>query len=114
MSADTGAVRQRRSGSGSARWTCQLCSQSRNEDDSTSCMTCGRPRGHIPEKYQSRLKEIRSTGDDDYDPEEEFRWSDAWGLICGIILLLVIVALLVWAYFEDQKELRMLSENQEL
>eukprot|EP00434_Breviolum_minutum_P038437 symbB.v1.2.034093.t1/scaffold4322.1/size41248/4 len=51
---------------------------------------------------------------DDFDDEtpidEPFRWSDAWGLICGLILLVFIVTVLSWAYLEDLREARELEE----
>lgn len=52
---------------------------------------------------------------DDYDhddgpPDEPFRWSDAWGLICGLILLVFIICVLTWAYLEDLREARELEE----
>jgi len=47
---------------------------------------------------------------DDYPPDEPFRWSDAWGLICGLILLVFIVCVLTWAYLEDLREARELEE----
>eukprot|EP00440_Ansanella_granifera_P062530 gb/GFBE01067801.1/.p1 GENE.gb/GFBE01067801.1/~~gb/GFBE01067801.1/.p1 ORF type:complete len:115 (+),score=21.41 gb/GFBE01067801.1/:1-345(+) len=43
-------------------------------------------------------------------PDEPFRWSDAWGLICGLILLLFIVSVLTWAYLEDLREAREMEE----
>mmetsp|Transcript_16674 Transcript_16674/g.29184 ORF Transcript_16674/g.29184 Transcript_16674/m.29184 type:complete len:103 (+) Transcript_16674:56-364(+) len=46
----------------------------------------------------------------DEPPEEPFRWSDAWGLICGLILLVFIVAVLSWAYLEDLREAREMEE----
>merc|ERR1719359_2049459 len=76
-------------------WTCNLCSQTRNPEDTDKCKTCARPRGHKPEKYNERLREIRRLGSyEDYDQyggggEEESFWSDSWGLFLGLILLVV-------------------------
>eukprot|EP00747_Dinoflagellata_sp_TGD_P187885 gnl/TRDRNA2_/TRDRNA2_46022_c0_seq1.p1 gnl/TRDRNA2_/TRDRNA2_46022_c0~~gnl/TRDRNA2_/TRDRNA2_46022_c0_seq1.p1 ORF type:complete len:143 (-),score=16.98 gnl/TRDRNA2_/TRDRNA2_46022_c0_seq1:57-446(-) len=88
------------------RWTCRLCSQTRNIEGTDKCITCGRIRGHEPTKYKERLKEIRrySPHNDYDDPDEELSWTDYWGLIVGLILIVLITALLVWAYLEDQKE----------
>mmetsp|Transcript_19765 Transcript_19765/g.45864 ORF Transcript_19765/g.45864 Transcript_19765/m.45864 type:complete len:114 (+) Transcript_19765:88-429(+) len=91
------------------RWTCQLCAQKRNTEDTDSCMTCGRPRGHKPEKYHQRLQEIRTwsaMADGGYSnvPDDEGGLSDSWGLILGVVMLLAIVALLVWAYIQDENE----------
>mmetsp|Transcript_89422 Transcript_89422/g.154806 ORF Transcript_89422/g.154806 Transcript_89422/m.154806 type:complete len:119 (-) Transcript_89422:51-407(-) len=88
------------------RWTCQLCAQSRNTEDLENCKTCGRPRGHNPERYRQRLKEIRQWNvPQDYDGGyEASSWGDSWGLIIGLILLFVIVGLLAWAFYEDQKD----------
>lgn len=47
---------------------------------------------------------------DDTFVDEPFRWSDAWGLICGLILLIFIVSVLSWAYLEDLREARELEE----
>eukprot|EP00435_Cladocopium_sp_Y103_P028228 s3833_g7.t1 len=47
---------------------------------------------------------------DDSPPDEPFRWSDAWGLICGLILLVFIIMVLTWAYLEDLREFRELEE----
>eukprot|EP00928_Gymnodinium_smaydae_P073460 TRINITY_DN56660_c0_g1_i1.p1 TRINITY_DN56660_c0_g1~~TRINITY_DN56660_c0_g1_i1.p1 ORF type:complete len:145 (-),score=18.04 TRINITY_DN56660_c0_g1_i1:128-562(-) len=97
------------SGKSLARWTCSLCAQSRNTQDLDHCRTCGRPRGHNPERYKARLKEIRqwnhdaSTGNyGSYRQEES--WSDYWGLIIGLFLLTLIGGLLTWAYFEDRRD----------
>eukprot|EP00930_Biecheleria_cincta_P046686 TRINITY_DN32231_c0_g1_i1.p1 TRINITY_DN32231_c0_g1~~TRINITY_DN32231_c0_g1_i1.p1 ORF type:complete len:118 (+),score=22.17 TRINITY_DN32231_c0_g1_i1:79-432(+) len=46
----------------------------------------------------------------EYPPDEPFRWSEAWGLICGLILLVFIIAVLTWAYLEDLREARELEE----
>mmetsp|Transcript_49965 Transcript_49965/g.115985 ORF Transcript_49965/g.115985 Transcript_49965/m.115985 type:complete len:129 (-) Transcript_49965:108-494(-) len=86
------------------RWTCRLCSQTRNTEDMASCRTCGRPRGHEPERYRKRLEEIRSwnngaAGSDNYTGSEPW-----WGLIAGLVLLLVIAGVLAWALYEDQAE----------
>eukprot|EP00747_Dinoflagellata_sp_TGD_P167250 gnl/TRDRNA2_/TRDRNA2_191305_c0_seq1.p1 gnl/TRDRNA2_/TRDRNA2_191305_c0~~gnl/TRDRNA2_/TRDRNA2_191305_c0_seq1.p1 ORF type:complete len:105 (-),score=10.41 gnl/TRDRNA2_/TRDRNA2_191305_c0_seq1:67-381(-) len=87
------------------RWTCKLCSQTRNTIDRDKCMTCARPRDHEPVKYRERLKEIRRwTDHSEFDSNEEFSWSDSWGLILGLIMIAVIIGLLIWAYLEDQKE----------
>mmetsp|Transcript_83736 Transcript_83736/g.217999 ORF Transcript_83736/g.217999 Transcript_83736/m.217999 type:complete len:124 (+) Transcript_83736:60-431(+) len=111
---DQRSLRLRSTGS-EARWTCHLCSQTRNTEENETCITCGRARGHDPEKYRKRLQEIRKWnghGDSEYD--DEFRWSDSWGLILGLLLLAVIIGLLVWAYYEDQKEALGDQDNNEL
>eukprot|EP00747_Dinoflagellata_sp_TGD_P195332 gnl/TRDRNA2_/TRDRNA2_63836_c0_seq2.p1 gnl/TRDRNA2_/TRDRNA2_63836_c0~~gnl/TRDRNA2_/TRDRNA2_63836_c0_seq2.p1 ORF type:complete len:164 (+),score=33.68 gnl/TRDRNA2_/TRDRNA2_63836_c0_seq2:74-493(+) len=101
--------RTRRTAAAKQRWTCQLCSQTRNTIDSDKCITCGRKRGHQPMKYNRRSYDYdRYAYDEDYygrEEDEEFKWSDAWGLIAGLILLVIIAALLIWAYIEDQKDL---------
>ena len=56
----------------------------------------------------------RVMGEDPYHSsrEEGDHWTDYWGLICGLILMVFVVSVLVWAYIEDQKELaRMAIEN---
>mmetsp|Transcript_81190 Transcript_81190/g.225992 ORF Transcript_81190/g.225992 Transcript_81190/m.225992 type:complete len:126 (-) Transcript_81190:235-612(-) len=94
------------------RWTCKLCSQTKNTADMEVCKTCRRPRGHNPEKYQKRLEELRQwTCPQDYAPyEEDTSWP--WGLIIGLIILFCVIALLAWAAYEDQKEFMM--DNLEL
>mmetsp|Transcript_9502 Transcript_9502/g.26578 ORF Transcript_9502/g.26578 Transcript_9502/m.26578 type:complete len:110 (-) Transcript_9502:83-412(-) len=89
------------------QWSCQLCSQSRNTQDMDSCRTCGRPRGHVPHRYNDRLKEIRrwtQAADLDYATEEG-TWRESWGLIVGLILLALIFGLIAWAFYEDQAEM---------
>lgn len=55
-----------------------------------------------------RQKFKKTWEDDDYHrhiPEEPEHWTDYWGLICGVILLIIIMSVMAWAYMEDQKEL---------
>eukprot|EP00418_Pyrodinium_bahamense_P083662 CAMPEP_0179070280 /NCGR_PEP_ID=MMETSP0796-20121207/30938_1 /TAXON_ID=73915 /ORGANISM="Pyrodinium bahamense, Strain pbaha01" /LENGTH=67 /DNA_ID=CAMNT_0020767365 /DNA_START=36 /DNA_END=239 /DNA_ORIENTATION=- len=52
-----------------------------------------------------------SAYDDDHEGEH---WTDYCGMIVGCILLIVIVAVLAWAYYEDQKEIARLSADTEL
>mmetsp|Transcript_65661 Transcript_65661/g.122412 ORF Transcript_65661/g.122412 Transcript_65661/m.122412 type:complete len:116 (-) Transcript_65661:154-501(-) len=95
------------------RWTCQLCAQKRNTEDLENCMTCGRPRGHKPEKYHQRLQEIRSwsaMAEGGYQPDDEGGLSDSWGLILGIVMLLAIIGLMVWAYIQDENEAAAVAE----
>mmetsp|Transcript_53502 Transcript_53502/g.148325 ORF Transcript_53502/g.148325 Transcript_53502/m.148325 type:complete len:132 (-) Transcript_53502:113-508(-) len=88
------------------RWTCQLCSQTRNTEDMEKCRTCGRDRGHNPEKYRARLQEIRqwSLPSDAALSEEGSGCGESWGLAVGLCMLAAIVSLLAWAFYEDQKE----------
>eukprot|EP00439_Symbiodinium_sp_Y106_P060769 s3257_g9.t1 len=86
-------------------WTCKLCEYSKNTEDMTECKNCGRPRGYNPERYQQRLKEIRTWTEED-EPEEEGGILEYCGLIVGLFILLLIIAILVWAYYQDQKVLR--------
>ncbi|OLP91402.1 hypothetical protein AK812_SmicGene26881 [Symbiodinium microadriaticum] len=83
-------------------WTCKLCEYSKNTEDMTECKNCGRPRGYHPERYQQRLKEIRTWTEED-EPEEEGGIVEYCGLIVGLFILLLIIAILVWAYYQDQK-----------
>eukprot|EP00406_Dinophysis_acuminata_P083394 CAMPEP_0179244716 /NCGR_PEP_ID=MMETSP0797-20121207/18200_1 /TAXON_ID=47934 /ORGANISM="Dinophysis acuminata, Strain DAEP01" /LENGTH=78 /DNA_ID=CAMNT_0020952239 /DNA_START=60 /DNA_END=296 /DNA_ORIENTATION=+ len=39
------------------------------------------------------------------EPDEPEHWTDYCGLIGGVSLLVLILSLLAWAYFEDQKDL---------
>ena len=69
------------------------------------CRTCGRPRGHVPDKYNQRLNEIKQWKmPQDYDYGDGSSWTDSWGLIVGLILLMCIIGLLAWAFYEDQKD----------
>mmetsp|Transcript_52509 Transcript_52509/g.125452 ORF Transcript_52509/g.125452 Transcript_52509/m.125452 type:complete len:117 (+) Transcript_52509:102-452(+) len=90
------------------RWTCQLCAQKRNTEDNDRCMTCGRPRGHNPEKYQQRLQEIRKwseMAEGGFAMEQEGGGlSDSWGLCLGIAMLMLMIGLLVWAHIQDENE----------
>ncbi|CAE8641488.1 unnamed protein product [Polarella glacialis] len=97
------------------RWTCQLCAQAKNSEEMSRCKTCGRPRGHKPERYQERLKEIRSwTSSMEGESLDDEPWTLAGscGLIVGLLILLMIISALIWAYFEDQKAFS--DENAEL
>ncbi|CAK0843295.1 unnamed protein product [Prorocentrum cordatum] len=93
-----------------SRWTCQLCSQSRNTESMESCMTCARPRGHRPEKYQQRLKELRQWNQHGYDADDvEPAWGDSWALYLGVGLLVAVVGLLAWAIYEDSREQQLID-----
>mmetsp|Transcript_37724 Transcript_37724/g.70350 ORF Transcript_37724/g.70350 Transcript_37724/m.70350 type:complete len:106 (+) Transcript_37724:37-354(+) len=85
-------------------WTCKLCEFKKNPEEATNCRTCGRSRGFEPERYQKRLKEIRTWADED-EPEDG-GIVEYCGLIIGLIILALIVAVLAWAYFHDQEVLR--------
>eukprot|EP00931_Biecheleriopsis_adriatica_P032862 TRINITY_DN19124_c0_g1_i2.p1 TRINITY_DN19124_c0_g1~~TRINITY_DN19124_c0_g1_i2.p1 ORF type:complete len:105 (+),score=19.96 TRINITY_DN19124_c0_g1_i2:67-381(+) len=89
-------------------WTCRLCEYSKNTEDLPSCKTCGRPRGHEPEQYWQRRKEISSWADEAY---EDGGIGEYWGLIVGFIFLVIIVGALTWAYLEDQKALYQQGEE---
>eukprot|EP00933_Yihiella_yeosuensis_P025396 TRINITY_DN19723_c0_g2_i1.p1 TRINITY_DN19723_c0_g2~~TRINITY_DN19723_c0_g2_i1.p1 ORF type:complete len:116 (+),score=14.09 TRINITY_DN19723_c0_g2_i1:47-349(+) len=97
--------------SSSRRWTCKLCSQTKNTEDMQACKTCARPRGHEPERYVKRLAEIRSWSELDsfYDHSND---GTPWGLVIGLTLVAMIISALVWAYFEDQKALREMEHSE--
>mmetsp|Transcript_66436 Transcript_66436/g.131008 ORF Transcript_66436/g.131008 Transcript_66436/m.131008 type:complete len:125 (-) Transcript_66436:82-456(-) len=97
------------------QWKCKLCAQTRNTEDMENCKTCGRARGHSPERYRKRRREIRQ-GDwqAECDDGDEGSWGDAWGLIVGLILLVLIVVALAWAFYEDRKEALQGADSTEL
>mmetsp|Transcript_30333 Transcript_30333/g.48589 ORF Transcript_30333/g.48589 Transcript_30333/m.48589 type:complete len:133 (-) Transcript_30333:116-514(-) len=68
-----------------------------------------------PRNLQQRQKERSLDRYDrfyeDYPPDEPFKWSDAGGLICGLILLVFIICVLTWAYLEDLKDARLAEES---
>mmetsp|Transcript_57869 Transcript_57869/g.154241 ORF Transcript_57869/g.154241 Transcript_57869/m.154241 type:complete len:103 (-) Transcript_57869:120-428(-) len=89
-------------------WACRNCSQTRNTQDITSCKTCHRPRGFHPDRNRNRSFEHRHNYDyDDYDnSSEEFTCANSWGLILGLILLVVVVSVLSWAFYMDYMDHR--------
>eukprot|EP00933_Yihiella_yeosuensis_P025930 TRINITY_DN2011_c4_g1_i1.p1 TRINITY_DN2011_c4_g1~~TRINITY_DN2011_c4_g1_i1.p1 ORF type:complete len:108 (+),score=17.96 TRINITY_DN2011_c4_g1_i1:83-406(+) len=47
----------------------------------------------------------------DEPPEDEpLNCRNAWGLWCGLILLVFIISVLTWAYFEDLREAQELED----
>ncbi|CAJ1424418.1 unnamed protein product [Effrenium voratum] len=81
-------------------------------DSSASASRSMKPPSSLASKKDVPRKPAYRSYDyeDDYPPDEPFRWSDAWGLICGLILLVFIVCVLTWAYLEDLREARELEE----
>eukprot|EP00929_Paragymnodinium_shiwhaense_P034026 TRINITY_DN18561_c0_g1_i2.p1 TRINITY_DN18561_c0_g1~~TRINITY_DN18561_c0_g1_i2.p1 ORF type:complete len:144 (-),score=10.62 TRINITY_DN18561_c0_g1_i2:193-624(-) len=92
---------------GGELWTCKLCSQRCNPEEMQHCKTCARPRGHLPERYEQRRKQIRSGSGGMYDDDEPGSWTDYWGMILGITIFVVLIGGLVLALRADlEAELR--------
>eukprot|EP00913_Durusdinium_trenchii_P022336 g20984.t1 len=93
-------------------WKCLLCSKKNSQDWETICQVCGRARGHDPKEYERRLREIRSWNDE--EEHEEASITEYCGLLVGLLILALILAVLVWAYYQDKQEQMMAMNDEEL